>query len=297
MLFLGLVLLITLRDYLAGAVALGIFAWALVRYLSLRRAVLVAAGTALAFGAVGAVAVAMDPDRVNALVHEIYYRQTVTRMETLGRLYRDPPPLDAPLQLPYRPGAVIALTDPQTGWLLTGIVADSSQPGLISVDLTDNTSRTVPIEDVQLLGGVRVQPLQLFTWVLPSAGSVLLGLPVARETPNPAWVASALAWDALLVLAGVAVWRSRMRPEHWALPVCVTLCTVLALCAIPGAPGNAERHRANQTLPFLVVFASGLAVSSRRRSVEGSSEDWLTSPSSTPASDTTAVASATRSAR
>ena len=85
---LGTLLIASLRPYLAGAVVIGVAAW-LVFPIARR-------WTAHAF-AVGAVAavlgaialVTLQPYYIDRAAHELVYRQTMTRMEGLGLLYRD----------------------------------------------------------------------------------------------------------------------------------------------------------------------------------------------------------------
>jgi hypothetical protein len=295
-LFLALALLATLREYLAIAVAVGIAAW--LAYPVVRRQPARALlASALGLVALGLAVGVLGARSIDAATHALVYRQTVTRMETLGRLYRDPPPLEQPIQLPFRPGAAIALPDPKTGWLLAGLVVDSSQPGFVSVSLTDGTERTVPTSDLVLLQDARIPPLQLVSWTVPSMASVFVGLPDTNEDPNPGWIGAALAWDGLLLVALLGLWRSRLSPRHWLLPLCVTLGTLAALIAIPGAPGNAERHRATQTVPLLLVLATGLLASPSRVRSSTLAGRAVTSQISMPASATTPVASSRRSAR
>ena len=42
---------------------------------------------------------------------------------------------------------------------------------------------------------------------------------------------------------------ARLSLREWLLPLCVVAGTIAALVAIPGDPGNAERHRATQAAP------------------------------------------------
>jgi hypothetical protein len=292
---LGLVLLDTLRPYLAVTVGVGVVAWLVWPVIQgLRPRFLLSGAGALVLGvaAIGLV----QQQRLDEMTHELFYRQTVTRMETLGRLYRDPAPTDDQIQQPYRPGAAIALVDPQTGWLLPGLVEDSAMPGQVNVGLTDDTSRSVPLDDnLVLLQDARIPPLEFFVWVLPSLLSVFAGLPTTSDPPSLVWIGSALLWDVLLVAAVLGVWRGRLAVRSWIYPLCLIGGTVIALSAIPGAPGNAERHRATQTLPLLLVLASGL-VSSRRRDAR-QAERPVASATSMPTSAMTAVPSSRRSLR
>jgi len=216
-------------------------------------------------------------------------------METLGRLYRDPLPTDSIVQLPFRPGAAIALTDPQTGWLQTGLVEDSYEPGFVTVGLTDDTSRSVPAAEVVLLQDARIPTQQLFTWLGPSALAVFAGLPTTSKAANLVWIPAALAWDGLLILGVVGLVRTRLPLRDWLFPLCVIGGTLAALIAIPGDPGNAERHRATQTVPLLLVLASGF-LASRRFAVSMNGRP-VNRASSMPARATTTVSSSRRSAR
>ena len=78
-----------------------------------------------------------------------------------------------------------------------------------------------------------------------------------------AWVADALAWDALLIAAVLGGIRARVPLRDWLFPACIVLGTVAALVAVPGAPGNDDRHRASQAVPLLAVFAAGWLASRR----------------------------------
>jgi hypothetical protein len=291
---LAIVLAVTLRTYLAIAVGVGVLAWwayPVVRRQRPRTIVIAVASVVMlcALLAVG------QARRIDDAVHELFYRQTVTRMETLGKLYRDPLPTDSIVQLPFRPGAAIALTDPQTGWVVTGLVDDSSEPGFVTVNLTDDTSRRAPISDVVLLQDARIPTPQLFSWLAPSALAVFAGLPTTTKAANLVWIPAALAWD-VLVLAGVlGTIRSRLPVRDWLFPLCVIGGTIAALIAIPGDPGNAERHRATQTVPMLLVLASGLLAS--RAVATSRAGRPAKSATSAPARATTAVGSGRRSER
>ena len=128
----------TLRPYLAGAVGVGCLAWLVYPFVRRQQPrTFVVAG--LGILVVGGVLAATQGRRLDEMEHELFYRQTVTRMETLGRLYAEKPPLDEPMQLPYRPGAAIAIPDPNSGWLLAGVVVNSIQPGFVQVELTDDS--------------------------------------------------------------------------------------------------------------------------------------------------------------
>lgn len=292
--FLAIVLLGTLRTYLAVAVGVGAVAWLVYPYVRRQRprTVLVAASALVVLAGLIAVGQAR---RIGEIEHELFYRQTVTRMETLGLLYRDPQPTDRTIQLPFRPGTTIALTNPQTGWLLPGLVRDSAEPGFVNVSLIDDTSRRVPIAEVVLLQDANIPTLQLFSWLVPSGLAVFAGLPATSKPPSLVWVASALAWDVLLVAGALGLALSRLTLRQWLFPLCVVVGTIAALVAIPGDPGNAERHRATQTVPLLLVFASGLL--SSRAWARSSAGRPVPIANNIPTSATTAVASNRRSAR
>jgi len=291
---LTIVLLATLRTYLAIAVGVGVLAWLAYPYVRRQRArrVLLAG---LGLAALTSLVAVGQSRRLDEAVHELFYRQTVIRMETLGRLYRDQLPTDSIVHLPFRPGAAIALTDPQTGWLLTGLVQDSSEPGVVTVSLTDDTVQRVLISDVVLLQDARIPTLQLFSWVVPSALAVFAGLPTTTRAVNLVWVPAALAWDGLLVLGVLGLVRSRLLLRDWLFPLCVIGGTIAALIAIPGDPGNAERHRATQTVPLLLVLASGF-LASRRFAIAMAGRP-VNSLATMPANATTTVGSGRRSAR
>src|SRR5207302_3748595 len=120
-------------------------------------------------------------------------------------------------------------------------------------------------------------------------------LPTTSKAANPVWIPAALAWDGLLILGVVGLARSRLPLRDWLFPLCVMGGTLAALIAIPGDPGNAERHRATQTVPLLLVLASGILASrARAASIAGPP---LSNATSMPTSATTAAASSTRSAR
>jgi hypothetical protein len=291
---LAMVLLATLRPYLAVAVGLGVAAWLAYPYLRRQQTLVIVAAVLGLMATTSLLAVAQSR-RVDEVIHELFYRQTVTRMETLGRLYRDPLPTDSIVQLPFRPGAAIALTDPHTGWLLTGLVEESSQPGFVSVSLSDDTSRRVPISEVVLLQDARIPTLQLFSWLTPSALAVFVGLPTTTRAANLVWIPAALAWDGLFVLGLLGLIRSRLPVRDWLFPLCVIGGTLAALIAIPGDPGNAERHRATQTVPLLLVLATGLVVS--RTWATSFAGRPVTRARSMPSRATTAVSSSRRSAR
>jgi hypothetical protein len=194
--------------------------------------------------------------RADEIAHALLYRQTVTRMEILGRLYRDEPPPNDTMR--FKPGTAVTLVDSASGWLLPGLIEDPVGPGMVSVAFVDESVRVVPESEFVALQDAPIPPLQLFAWLAPSFLSLTTGLAESADSGNPAWVVDALLWDVLLVLACASIVRTRLSARHWLFPLCVTGGTVLALLAIPGAPGNVERHRVTQTVPLLVVLASGL---------------------------------------
>jgi 4-amino-4-deoxy-L-arabinose transferase-like glycosyltransferase len=290
--FLSLVILLSLRPYLGGALAVGVLAWAaypLLRKLS-RRAL-----TALVTGAavVGVVFAVQQARRIDFATHELFYRQTVTRMETLGLLYTDQPPDTE--NLPMKPGTAVALADPHTGWLLGGVVKDFVGPDVVRVAFTDQSIRELPLKDLVPVQSANIPPLQLVASVLPGVGSYLVGTSVSSDSTSLAWVVPAVATDALVVLAIAAGLRSRLSPREWLFPLCIVGGTMLALVAVPGAPGNAERHRATQVVPLLLVLATGLLAS--RGASARASDRALSSMTTSPTSEPAPAISRMRSAR
>jgi hypothetical protein len=252
----------------------------------------------LAAGALGVAVAALGVfvtfnRQLDYAAHELLYRQTVTRIETLGRLYSDerPPYVNKPI----RPGAAVGLTDPSSGWVLGGVVQDLPQPDVARVAFTDETIRTVPVTDLLPLQSTNIPPLELVAWVGPNLWSYLLGISLTADASSPVWIVTALVWDALLVLAAVGVVRRRLPAQIWLFPLCIVAGTALALVTVPGAPGNADRHRATQTVPLLLVLASSvLADWELARRFSG----WAVASASTrPATEAAPAASRMRSAR
>jgi hypothetical protein len=286
------VLLLSLRPYLAVAVAVGVVAWLAYPWFRRRsRTHLACIGAGIVAVVLGAVVI--QPRRLDFAAHELLYRQTVTRMETLGRLYFEVPPDVS--RLPIRPGTAVAVADPATGWLSTGVLQDFSAPDVARIAFTDESIRDVPLADVMLLQSAPIPPLQLLAFFWPDLLGFLGGSSTTADANSPVWVANALLWDVLACVALVAAWRTRVGLREWLFPLCVVGGTVLALVAIPGAPGNADRHRTTQTVPLLVVLACGLAVS--RREARALDESRVVTTISNAASEPTAALSRTRSAR
>jgi hypothetical protein len=254
---LALVIALSLRPYLGGAMIAGVLVWAVFsyaphvpgRYLALSGAGagLVLIGLVVAFNR-----------QVDDAARELLYRQTVTRMETLGRLYSDQSPPIANQAI--TPGLAVGLTDQNSGWVLGGVVQDLPAADEARVAFTDETVRVVPTDQLEPLRSTTYPPLELVAWVLPNLWSYLAGVSSISDPSSPLWIVSALIWDALLVLAALGVVQRRLPAREWLFALCVVAGTVLALVTVPGAPGNADRHRATQTVPLLLVLASGLLV-------------------------------------
>ncbi|MBV9598726.1 MAG: glycosyltransferase family 39 protein [Chloroflexi bacterium] len=289
---LALVVALSLRPYLGGAIAVGVLAWAVYPYL---RRLRLPGLAALGAGAIITVAmlVVVLGRRIDYASHELLYRQTMTRMETLGRLYTDQPP--ATTDLPMKPGAAVGLADPSSGWILGGVVQAFPTSDVARVAFTDESIREIPVRELVPLQSTQIPPLELVAWVVPNLTSYLLGTSMTTEPNSPVWIALALVWDVLLVLAAVGVIRRRLPAREWLFPACIVGGTVLALIAVPGAPGNADRHRATQTVPLLLVLASGLVADwefARRASGLA-----VATMRMSPASDAAPASSRIRSAR
>jgi hypothetical protein len=233
--------------------------------------------------------------RLDFLEHELLYRQTTTRMETLGELYTGIHVLDP--NAPFKPGTAVATIEPGSGWLRTGLVRQPGPDGLVTVDFTDGSTRNVAPDQLVLLQSAPIPPLELFEWIGPNLVSFVTGLSTTDETPNWVWVPAALLWDVLLLVALVGLLRSRPPLHDLLYPACVVVGTVVVLLGVPGAPGNADRHRATQTVPLLAVLAAGV-VSSRPRTMRASrSAVALSGATSSPASAETPAISRSRLAR
>jgi hypothetical protein len=295
---LALVLLAGLRPYLAGAVATGVFAWAALPWLVRRsKRTLVIGGAAVLV--LGGVLATQQARHIDQAAHELVYRQMTTRLETLDLLNHDVNPDGPPFELPFAPGAAVALVDPSSGWLLTGLVRDPIGPGEVAVSFTDGSIRNERISDLVLLQSAPLSPLQLLVDLSPGVWIFVSGAPGSGDSSSLVWVADAVAWDVLLVLAVVGGVRARVPVREWLFPACVVLGTVAALVGVPGAPGNDDRHRATQTVPLLIVFAAGLLASRRRTLSPVSAVPGLavSKATSSPARATTDAASRARSLR
>ena len=252
---LTLVIAFSLRPYLGGAMLIGVLVWAAfpyVRRVRVRYLALASAG-ALAIASLFVIGVARQLDYA---AHELFYRQTVTRIETLGKLYSDERP-QYPMQ-PIRPGVAVGLTDASSGWVLGGVVQDLPAPDQARVVFTDESVRVVPTDRLLLLQSTNIPPLEYVAWVGPNLWSYLAGISQTSDPSSPVWIAIALSWDILVVLAVCGVVRRRLPAQEWLFPLCVVAATSLALVTVPGAPGNADRHRATQTVPLLLGLASAL---------------------------------------
>jgi hypothetical protein len=98
--------------------------------------------------------------------------------------------------------------------------------------------------------------------------SFLSGTSGTADPSGAGWTIEALAWDLLFLLAVAGGLRAGVPLRDWIYPACIVLGTATALIAVPGAPGNDDRHRASQTIPLLLVFASGWLASRRAAKIE-----------------------------
>lgn len=291
---LALVLLAGLRPYLAGAVATGIAAWAVLPWLARR------SRRTLALGSVGALVLAaglamQQARHIDQAAHELVYRQMTTRLETLGLLNYDLNPASPPIEQPFGPGAAIARVDQRSGWLDAGLVREPFGPGQVTASFTDGSIRLEQTADLVLLQSAPLSPVQLVVSLGPGLWSFVTGGPGGGDSSSLAWIADALAWDVLFALAVLGGVRARVPVREWLFPGCVVLGTVAALVGVPGAPGNDNRHRATQTVPLLVVFAAGL-LASRPRSVARAGLA-VSTPTNSPTRAATEAVSRRRSPR
>jgi hypothetical protein len=291
---LAVVLLAGSRPYLAGAVATGVLAWAALPWLARqsRRSLVLGAGSVLALGLVAAI---LQARHIDQAAHQLVYRQMTTRLETLGLLNYDVNPSGPPIEQPFGPGAPVALVDQRSGWLDAGLVREPIGPGLVTASFMDGSIREERIADLVLLQSAPLSPVQLVVSMGPGLLSFLTGAPNGGDSSNLVWIADALAWDVLFVLAILGGRRARVPLREWLYPACVVLGTVAALVSVPGAPGNDDRHRATQTVPLLIVFAAGL-LASRPRTVELPGRA-VSNATNNPTSAPTAAVSRRRSPR
>ena len=295
---LALVLLAGLRPYLAGAVAQVSLPGRRSRGCYGGRGARLVVGGAAVLVLGGALAI-QQARHIDQAAHELVYRQMTTRLETIDLLNHDVNPDGPPFELPFAPGAAVALVDPSSGWLLAGLVRDPIGPGEVAVAFTDGSIRNERISDLVLLQSAPLSPVQLLVDLAPGVWIFVSGAPGSGDSSSLVWVADAVAWDVLFVLAVVGGVRARVPVREWLFPACVVLGTLAALVGVPGAPGNDDRHRATQTVPLLVVFAAGL-LASRRRTLSPVSAvpgPAVSRATSSPARATTDAASRARSLR
>src|SRR5207248_5530852 len=139
-----------------------------------------------------------------------------------------------------------------------GVVQDFPRADVARVAFTDDSIRELPLADLVPIQSADIPPLELVAWLIPNLASYLTGTSMSGQISSPVWIAVALAWDVLLALAALAIVRTKLSLREWLYPLCIVGGTVLALVAVPGAPGNADRHAATQTVPLLLVLAAGL---------------------------------------
>jgi hypothetical protein len=261
----------TLRPYLAGALGLGVVGWAAWPFVASRSPRYLAAA-AVGVVALGAGFVVVQARHIDQSAHELVYRQMTTRMETLGQLYHDPVPGSAPQEPPYGPGAAVATVDPVTHWISPGLVVEPLGPGRVSVAFMDGSEQELRIADLTLLQSVPLSPIQVVASVGPGLVSFLSGTSGTADPSGLGWTSDAIAWDVLFVIAVAGGVHARVLPRDWIFPACIVLGTAAALIAVPGAPGNDDRHRASQTIPLLLVFASGW-LAARRPALDEEDEE------------------------
>jgi hypothetical protein len=291
---LALLLMASLRSYVAGALACGIVAWGAWPVFAHRsRRILVTSAAAAVLLCVG---LAVGQWRhIDEGAHQLVYRQLTTRMEAIGQLYSDPIPNESPPEPPFGPGAAVALVDPHSNWITPGLIEHALGPGRVLVGFTDGSQQEHQISELTLLQSAPLSPAQLVSSFGPGMLAFVSGTSVAGDESNLGWTADTLAWDLLFVLAVLGAVRVRLPPREWLLPACIVLGTAAALIVVPGAPGNDDRHRANQALPFLVVFATAWLVGRGSKASFGGAS--VSSATSSPITAGTAENSRTRSLR
>jgi hypothetical protein len=291
---LALLLMASLRSYAAGALAVGILGWGAWPVFAHRsRRFLVTSAVAAGLLCVG---LAVSQWRhIDEGAHQLVYRQLTTRMEAIGQLYSDPIPDEPPPEPPFGPGAAVALVDPNSNWITPGLIEHALGPGRVLVGFTDGSQSEHQISDLTLLQSAPLSVAQIISSFGPGLVAFVSGTSVAGDESSLGWTADALAWDVLLVLAVLGAIRVRLPAREWILPASIVLGTAAALIVVPGAPGNDDRHRANQALPFLVVFATAWLVGRGSKASPGGAS--VSSASSSPMTAGTADSSRMRSLR
>ena len=293
---LAVILLGGLRPYLAGSVVLGALGWAIYPWLAARSRRQLGL-LAVAACVVGVGVTLQQATRIDQAAHELVYRQMTTRMETLGLLYQDMSDDLPPYDPAFPPGTPIALVNSSTGWLQPGLVQKPVGPGVVDIALTDGSIQTHPTTDLVLLQSAPLLPLQMLASLGPGVAAFITGVGVSSDATGPVWMADALAWDVLFLLAIVGGFRARVHARQWLFPACVVLGTVAALVGVPGAPGNDDRHRASHAVPVLVVFAAGLLVARSRSASASASPVPVNTATRMPSAPTAPATSRERSLR
>lgn len=198
--------------------------------------------------------------RVQQATQAVAYKQTATRLEALGRLYfpapEGPPQGNVPL-----PVGSLVVEEVSSGGALAGVVQAMPAPDARLVAFTDQSLRVVPVASLRPFQAVPVSAARLLEGLGAGLATVFLGASDAPSEPASRliWIADALTWDLLLLAAALGAWRARLRLAQLVFPAVVVAGTLLVLVVVPGAAGNAARHRTVQTAPLLLVLAAGLA--------------------------------------
>jgi hypothetical protein len=252
-------LLAGMREYVAALAVAALVAWGLARPLA-RLPWRVVGIVVLAAGLAGTAVVAQS-GLLDRAARALVYRQAVVQLETQGMLYVEPPPdgLDGS----YLPGELVAVTaapadNPRLGVVHRYVDRASREVAFIQGDTT-----IVGVDDLAPMHEAPVSPAWLIGRSLAGLGGSIVGVgSEGIDRPSAlAWVAAALAWDALFATAAVGLWRQRRAWRTYVFPIVMALGTLTVLAGVPSGIGNAARHLAAHATPALIVLAVGAVAS------------------------------------
>ena len=94
-------------------------------------------------------------------------------------------------------------------------------PCTVLVAYSDDTLQIERTSDLTLLQSAPLAPLQIVASLGPGAAKFLTGSDGSFDGSSPIWIAAALAWDVLLVLAVLGGVRAKIPTREWLFPACI----------------------------------------------------------------------------